>query len=60
MNPLGLPLAAFVYIAFSTWYLKRSKWLVAIVIGLITAAVSYYLFIRLLALSFPEGELFGG
>jgi len=60
MNPLGLPLAAFVYIAFSIWYLKRSKWLTAIVIGLITAVVSYYLFIRLLALSFPEGELFGG
>ncbi len=60
MNPLGLPLAAFVYIAFSAWYLKRSKWLTAIVIGLITAVVSYYLSIRLLALSFPEGELFGG
>jgi len=60
MDPLGLPLASFVYIAFSTWYLKRSKWLLAIVIGLITGVVSYYLFIRLLALSFPEGTLFGG
>jgi hypothetical protein len=60
MNPLGLPLASFVYIAFSTWYLKRSKWLTAIVIGLITGIVSYYLFIRLLALSFPEGSLFRG
>jgi hypothetical protein len=60
MNPLGLPLASFVYIAFSTWYLKRSKWLMAIVIGLITGVVSYYLFIRVLALSFPEGALFGG
>jgi hypothetical protein len=60
MNPLGLPLASFFYIAFSTWYLKRSKWLMAIGIGLITAVVSHYLFIRLLALSFPEGELFGG
>ena len=60
MDPLGLPLASFVYIAFSIWYLKRSKWLTAIVIGLITGVVSYYLFIRLLALSFPEGSLFGG
>ena len=60
MDPLGLPLASFLYIAFSIWYLKRSKWLIAIVIGLITGVVSYYLFIRLLALSFPEGALFGG
>ena len=58
MNPLGLPLATFLYIAFSVWYLKRSKWVTAIVIGLITGVVSYYVFIRLLALSFPEGELF--
>ena len=27
MNPLGLPLATFLYLAFSIWYLKRSKWL---------------------------------
>ena len=60
MNPLGLPLASFVYIAFSTWYLKRSKWPTAILIGLITGIISYVQFIRLLALSFPEGSLFGG
>ena len=60
MDPLGLPLASFLYIAFSIWYLKRSKWLMAIVIALITGVASYYLFIRLLALSFPEGALFGG
>jgi len=60
MNLLGLPLASFFYIAFSTWYLKRTKWPTAILIGLITGVVSYFLFIRLLALSFPEGSLFGG
>lgn len=60
MNPLGLPLAAFLYVTFSIWYLKRSKWLTAIVIGLMTGGISYYLFIRLLELSFPEGFLFGG
>ncbi len=60
MDPLGLPLASFVYVAFSTWYLKRSKWPTAILIGVIVGAVSYVLFIRLLALSFPEGSLFGG
>lgn len=58
MNPLGLPLAAFLYIVFSILYLNRSKWLTGIVIGLVTGFVSYYLFIRLLALSFPEGSLF--
>ena len=58
LNPLGLPLASFLYIAFSIWYLKRSKWLTAIVISLITAVISYYLFIRLLGLSFPAGFLF--
>ncbi len=60
MNPLGLPLAAFLYIVFSIWYLNRSKWVTAIVVALTTGLVSYYLFIRLLALSFPEGALFEG
>ena len=58
MNPLGLPLATFFYLAFSIWYLNQSKWLLAIVISLITAIISHYLFIRLLGLSFPEGFLF--
>ena len=57
MNPLGLPLATFLYIAFSIWYLKREKWLTALVIGLITGLISYVLFIRLLGLSFPAGFL---
>jgi len=55
LKPLGLPIASFLYIAFSIWYLKKSKWLLALVISLITAAISYILFIRLLALSFPAG-----
>jgi len=58
LNPLGFPLATFLYLFFSIWYLKRSKWLMAIVISLITAGISYYLFIRLLGLSFPTGVLF--
>jgi putative tricarboxylic transport membrane protein len=58
MNPLGLPLATFFYLTFSIWYLKQSKWLIAIVISLITALISHYLFIRLLGLSFPAGFLF--
>ncbi len=60
MNPLGLPLSTFLYVTFSIWYLKRSKWPTAVLIGLITGVVSYFLFIRLLALSFPAGFLFEG
>ena len=58
MNLLGLPLATFLYITFSIWYLKRAKWLMAMVTGLISGIISYYLFIRLLGLSFPAGFLF--
>jgi len=60
MNPLGLPLSTFLYVTFSTWYLKPSKWVTAIVIGLIFGIVSYYVFIRLLGLSFPAGFLCEG
>jgi hypothetical protein len=60
MNPLGLPLSTFLYVTFSIWYLDRAKWVTAVVIGLIFGVVSYYVFINLLGLSFPEGFLFGG
>jgi putative tricarboxylic transport membrane protein len=60
MNPLGLPLSTFLYVTFSIWYLKRSKWVTAIVTGLIFGIVSYYVFIHLLKLSFPVGFLFEG
>ena len=58
LNPLGMPLATFLYLSFSIWYLNHSKWLLALVIALITAVISYYLFIRVLGLSFPAGPLF--
>jgi hypothetical protein len=60
MNPIGLPLSTFLYVTFSIWCLKPSKWVTAIVIGLIFGIVSYYVFIRLLGLSFPMGFLFEG
>ena len=60
MNPLGLPLSTFLYVTLSIWYLKPSKWVTAIVFGLIFGFVSYYVFIHLLGLSFPEGFLFEG
>src|SRR3989339_1751081 len=40
MNQLGLPLATFLYLFLSMVYLKRSKWLLALVISLITAVIS--------------------
>jgi putative tricarboxylic transport membrane protein len=58
MDWLGLPLATFLYLFFSIVYLKPSKWFLALVISLITAVISYYLFINLLGLSFPTGSLF--
>jgi putative tricarboxylic transport membrane protein len=58
MNLLGLPLATFLYLTLATWYLKRSKWVAAVAIGLITGVTSYVLFIRLLGLSFPAGVMF--
>ncbi|MCX5818867.1 MAG: tripartite tricarboxylate transporter TctB family protein [Deltaproteobacteria bacterium] len=60
MDALGLPLSTFLYVTFSIWYLKRSKWITAVLIGLISGVVSYYLFIHLLELSFPVGFLFEG
>jgi putative tricarboxylic transport membrane protein len=59
MNPLGLPLSTFIYLTAATWLLKPSKPLTALAIGLICAVFSYYVFIRLLALSFPAGFLEG-
>ncbi len=57
MNLVGLPLATVLYLILSIWYLNRSKWVIAVVIGLVTGLVSYYVFIRLLGLSFPAGFL---
>jgi putative tricarboxylic transport membrane protein len=58
MNLLGLPLATFLYLALATWYLNPSRWVTAVVVGLITGWLSHYLFIRVLGLSFPAGFLF--
>ena len=55
MNQLGLPLATFLYLFFSIWYLKKSKWLLALVISLITSVISYYLFHSPAGVVFPHG-----
>ena len=58
MTPLGFPLSSGLYVASSIWYLKRSGVLTAIVSGILTGALSYFVFIRLLELSLPLGTLF--
>lgn len=58
MNLLGLPVTSFLYITFSIWYLNRTKWLTALLTGLICGITSHYVFIRMLGLSFPEGIFF--
>jgi hypothetical protein len=60
MKPLGFPLSTFLYVTCSIWFLKPSKWITAILIGLIFGILSYYVFIDLLKLSFPMGFLFEG
>ena len=56
MNPLGLPLDTFLYVSLATsGILKRSKWVTALTIGLVTGVLSYVVFIQLLGLSFPDG-----
>ena len=60
LNVLGLPIATFLYIAGSIWYLNRAKWTTALLTGLICGTLSHFVFIRMLGLSFPEGIFFQG
>jgi putative tricarboxylic transport membrane protein len=57
---LGLPLATFLYVTLSIWFLNRTRWAAALVTGIACGVISYYVFISLLGLSFPEGVLFKG
>jgi putative tricarboxylic transport membrane protein len=58
MTPLGFPLTSGLYVAFSIWYLERSRVLTALFSGILTGVLSYLVFIRLLELSLPLGALF--
>jgi putative tricarboxylic transport membrane protein len=57
MEPLGMPVAAGLYVATSILYMDRKRVLAAVLIGAVSAAVLYFLFIRLLGLPFPLGPL---
>jgi hypothetical protein len=57
MEPLGMPIATALYVTVSVWYIDRKRILAALLTGAGSGLVVYYLFIRLLGLSFPMGLL---
>ena len=57
MDPLGMPITTGLYVAGAIWYMDRKRILTALLTGAGSALVVYYLFIRLLELTFPLGPL---
>ena len=57
MDPLGMPITTGMYVAGAIWYMDRKRILTALLTGAGSAVVVYYLFIRLLELTFPLGPL---
>jgi putative tricarboxylic transport membrane protein len=59
IDPLGMPVSTALYLAFQVWYLSRGRYRVlsALLTGVISGVVVYYLFIQFLELSFPVGIL---
>ena len=59
INPLGMPLATAMFVAFLVWYLWRRRHAViyALLTGLVSGLVVFYLFMRFLELNFPAGFL---
>ena len=55
MEPLGLPLSTFLYVSFAVWYLGNYRFWYPLLIGFLSGAISYIVFIYLLELSFPVG-----
>jgi putative tricarboxylic transport membrane protein len=57
ISVLGLPIVTLLFISFLVWYLGRYRIITSAIIGLVSAAVVYFLFILFLELSFPVGPL---
>lgn len=55
---IGVSITTFLFISFLIWYLGEYRIVVSLIIGLVSAATVYFLFIRLLEIPFPTG-LFG-
>jgi hypothetical protein len=54
---LGLPIDTLLFVSFLVWYLGRYRIITSAMVGLVSAAVVYFLFIFFLELSFPVGPL---
>ncbi len=57
MEPLGMPIATALYVTVAVWYIDRKRIIAALITGAGSGMVVYFLFIRLLGLSFPMGLL---
>jgi putative tricarboxylic transport membrane protein len=59
IDPIGMPIATALFVAFLVWYLwhGRHRVVYAVVTGLASGAVVMYLFMRFLELNFPMGIL---
>ncbi len=59
IDPVGMPIATFLYISFTVWHLQKGKHriLYGLITGVVSAVVVYYLFIQFLELTFPLGPL---
>ena len=57
MDPLGMPITTGLYVAGAIWYMDRKRILGALLTGAGAAVVVYFVFIRLLELTFPLGPL---
>jgi hypothetical protein len=59
IDPLGMPLATAIFVAFLVWSLwrRRHAVLYALLTGVISGVVVFYLFMRFLELNFPAGFL---
>jgi hypothetical protein len=55
MDLLGLPMSTFLYVSFTVWYLGKYRLWYPLLIGFLSGAISYVVFIYLLELSFPVG-----
>ena len=57
MDPLGMPITTGLYVAAAIRYMDRKRILAALLTGAGSAVAVYFLFIKLLGLTFPLGPL---
>lgn len=57
IETLGFPLSTLIFITFLVWYLGRYHIVLTFIIGILSAATVFFLFIHLLELPFPVGPL---